>query len=1116
MAESIVSDIIARLLEYLGQSVAEEVASYFGGRANLKELKMTMKMIQARLLDAERRGESKDGVLIKEWLKGLKQLLYRLEDLFQEVSMADKEREQITGGKLTKSLNVLLSRLSPLRINKKVAREAKAVMEGLKAITSDMLSLNLRENFVEEPPRGVNLINMRETHSFVVMKTVIGRDDDKRAITEMILRSDLGDGVAVLPIIGIGGLGKTSLAQLVFNDKQVEQHFELKCWACISDVSSLEEAARKILKSITRDDCSPLSMEQLQSLLRSVFNDKKYLLVLDDIWDDNRERWLGLRDLLCGGKQGSTIIVTTRSRVVAENMGTLVPYELGGLSEDQSWELFRNLAFKDRQEEETNQDVVRIGKDIVKKCANVPLAIRTVAALLHSKDTVEEWEYLKDSELRDGIMSSLKLSYDHLPSHLKKCFAYCSLFPKTGELYKQQLTYLWMAQGLLHGHGHGQCPEDVGHVYFMELLRRSFFQEVLRDEHGDIIGCRMHDLMHDLAQMVAGDECLIVYGSTTHNTSDCYTRHVRFIAGSSWRPPLWLLTANQMRSLHLQTIGLTSSKILNIDEIFSSLRCLRALDLEFVDSPTTSPQIIHKTLPNSIAKLKQLRYVRLVVSSESLPECISELNNLQTLDLRGCYNLRELPRGFSKLTTLRHLSLSTPLKLIDMPRRFSQLTSLQALDVFIVGENNGLDTLSSLDNLAGKLEIHFVKLRGEVLSRSGTVEILNKMKLTHLVLRWFCSSWHQGEEDDDLVVKCMQPPPSLKRMEVFYWNGLRFPSWRMDLLPNLVSLQISDCKQCRHLPPLGQLPQLRFLKLFSLHSLEYIEISAQPFFLCLSELDIRRCLKLISMPQALRLESLILHESNGKLPEHLGCLTMLQELVMYKLSNLEAPLKWIGHLTQLRRLAIEDCPKLTEVAVFPCSLQQLDIRECGSLKGISFSLQCLSLLEELEIECCEELDLWDIIDHVDVDDDDDDVMSISSRNSKISYSSKSSSSYSSISPLMSGCVAWQGLKSLHSLKLVKIKKLGYLPRGLACLTTLEKLCIRLPNLRALPEWIVQLTHLRELFVGPELMTLPQSLRNFTSLQRLTIWNCSELQRRYRCPDDEYWSLVQHIPHFEIC
>ncbi|KAK9689270.1 hypothetical protein RND81_09G047900 [Saponaria officinalis] len=233
--------------------------------------------------------------------------------------------------------------------------------------------------------------------------------------------------VSVISIVGFGGLGKTTLAQLVFNDERVKKHFDLAKWACVREVNDHKEVLGKILKALSDHmSYNDLSREQIQSQIREAVKEKKFLLVLDDIW-------LDLISLLQCGNRGSKIVVTTRSDVVASVVGTVPePYKLGLLTPEESWTLFKLLAFRKGQEE-SNPTLAQIGKEIVGNCGNVPLGIRVVGSLLYSKHTEKEWELFRDAQLSKAklvdlgnIMPVLKLIYDYLPSALKQCFAYCS------------------------------------------------------------------------------------------------------------------------------------------------------------------------------------------------------------------------------------------------------------------------------------------------------------------------------------------------------------------------------------------------------------------------------------------------------------------------------------------------------------------------------------------------------------------------------------------------------------------------------------------------------------------------------------------------------------------
>ncbi|XP_010279023.1 PREDICTED: putative disease resistance protein RGA3 [Nelumbo nucifera] len=229
---------------------------------------------------------------------------------------------------------------------------------------------------------------------------------------------------------------------------------------------------------------------------------------------------LSLKILLTeAGAKGSKILVTTRSRKVAKVMGVVEAYDLGELSEDDCWSLFKQRAFNQQGEKEEKPELVKIGKQIVSKCRGVALAAITLGGLL--LDASEEtWLEIRDSQLweldskhisepeakENFILNTLRLSYFHLPAVLKPCFAYCSLFPKDHVIDKETLIQLWMAQGFII-----QSPqwihksmEGMGEENFRYLLGRCLFQDEQKDEEGNIISCKMHDLVHDLAQSVAG------------------------------------------------------------------------------------------------------------------------------------------------------------------------------------------------------------------------------------------------------------------------------------------------------------------------------------------------------------------------------------------------------------------------------------------------------------------------------------------------------------------------------------------------------------------------------------------------------------------------------------
>ncbi|XP_021768543.1 putative disease resistance protein RGA4 [Chenopodium quinoa] len=315
---------------------------------------------------------------------------------------------------------------------------------------------------------------------------------------------------------------------------------------------------------------------------------------------------------------------------VATTMCTLPPYHLQGLSDEKAWDLFELLAFAPG-EVQKKLNLARVGKEIVRKCVNVPLAIRALGSLLNGKDE-SKWLSIKDTRLANisenqnsiSIMSILKLSYHHLWSPLKNCFAYCALFPKDCRFKKETLIDLWMAEGFIIPTNESQSLEGLAEEYFLVLLQRCFFQETSRNEWGEITSCKMHDLMHELAQQVAGNKCKFIkvgesdYNKRIHHLSFAYR------LASVWKIPSRMQNLKLLRTILLpKQLGDGSTfRKSTCQELISSFRCLRVLDLHHLGVTC---------LPSSIGQLVHLRYLNLSVTPiKALPDSVTELHNLQT------------------------------------------------------------------------------------------------------------------------------------------------------------------------------------------------------------------------------------------------------------------------------------------------------------------------------------------------------------------------------------------------------------------------------------------------------------------------------------------------------
>ncbi|KAL7205915.1 hypothetical protein ACSBR2_018765 [Camellia fascicularis] len=259
---------------------------------------------------------------------------------------------------------------------------------------------------------------------------------------------------------------------------------------------------------VTSQTCSFNNLDQAQVQLQKALAGRKFLIVLDDVWNKKYSDWNVLKKPFSDGVQGSKVVVTTRNRDVARMMGAVELHDIEVLSDEDCWSLFAQHAIENRSIDE-NPNLVSIGKKIVGKCGGLPLVAKTLGGLLRCKERDEEWVNVLRSKIWDlphqesDILPALRLSYHDLPSHLKQCFAYCSIIPNDYEFQEEELVLLWMAEGFIQQQREKQM-KDVGGEYFRELLSRCFFQPSSTGKSSKFV---MHNLINDLAQVVARETC---------------------------------------------------------------------------------------------------------------------------------------------------------------------------------------------------------------------------------------------------------------------------------------------------------------------------------------------------------------------------------------------------------------------------------------------------------------------------------------------------------------------------------------------------------------------------------------------------------------------------------
>ncbi|XP_035541703.1 putative disease resistance protein RGA1 [Juglans regia] len=629
----------------------------------------------------------------------------------------------------------------------------------------------------------------------------------------------------------MGGIGKTTLAQLVYNDKQVKNFFDLKAWACVSEDFDVAIVTKTILQSITSsENCDGKDLDWLQVKLKEQLYGKRFLVILDDVWNEKYNDWILLRTPFEAGAPGSSIIVTTRNRGVSSLMGTIKvePFQLEVLPTDACLSIFSQHAL-DAKDFSAHPDLKDIGEEIVRKCKGLPLAVKTVGGLLRSTQDRNEWDKVLKSKIwdipeeRSGIAPALMLSYHNLPSHLKRCFAYCSILPKDYEFREKEVVLLWMAEGLIHPRQDEEEMEDLGSEYFRNLLSRSFFQQSSRYDKTRFF---MHDLINDLAQSVAGETCFRMedrVGGSWHENLPIKARHSSYL-GSQYDVAKKfgvfskLISLRTFLPLMLPYLGCCYLARHVQCELVPTIRCLRVLS--FNGYRITE-------LSDSISDLKHLRYLNLSHTQiSSLPESIATLYNLQTLLLEMCLHLKKLPSMLCNLVNLRHLNIVGANRLEGMPMQIGKLTCLQTLTNLIVGKDNcsGVKELGRLKHLKGELNISRLE---SVIEPKDTkdAELTKKIKISALSLEWSSDIDELKDRTSELeVLNGLQPHGTLTELGIIDYGGTEFPIWLKPApsFPHMVSLKIRNCRKCTLLPPLGQLPSLKTLSISGMDSVKSV------------------------------------------------------------------------------------------------------------------------------------------------------------------------------------------------------------------------------------------------------------------------------------------------------
>ncbi|KAK9682863.1 hypothetical protein RND81_10G102100 [Saponaria officinalis] len=850
--------------------------------------------------------------------------------------------------------------------------------------------------------------------------------------------------------IGIGGkagIGKTMLAQLIFDDIDVCKAYDYRHWLNCNDDNISEF----------------LFSSQAQRSLHRRERNHRALVVLDR-WTYNLNQVVpALWSIASRVTHSIKIIVTAVDLNLLFDDSPYKPksFHLSeGLTKEESWALFESLAFSSETTISTEERTRIINSEIISplinKCSYNPCVINTIASILSTKTTLEEWKHFLDvvlpslPKIIETITSVFNLvAFKRLPFLMKRCLLFCSLFPTDYEFNKVDLN-LWLAREFKFKNS-SEDTVDVelsGDEYLRKLHTMGYFIEVGKIEDG-ILSYKMSVFGYEFVKFVAKldySEYQSVGTSAPHVDPDTI-RHVSIIVDdASWHAPSWLSAAKNLRSFIF--FGKSCEHVTGIDNVITSLNYLQILSINMLNC---------EHFLSYVEDLELLRSFSVRIATPNLLlEFVTRMPNLSVFDLRNSNAYIILAEEFQqKLQSLRHLYLRCN-ELDKMAIKCGELVSLSKSNVFIMGQ---------IDSLLDYNYIHEDRMTNSLISDDILENIINSSNKS---LIWTSPS----HRDDDIVVKALQAPVTLESLSIRYWKGLTFPQFL-----DVVSIQIADSHECECISPFVTLPKLKSLKLRNLGALKYIQKlgdeaheatvvhfpNLETLMLAnlpklevwtgyfgvgsssnhqkiprLMKLEISNT-KLILLPTIETLESLEVNDISLKLLEELvseGSSSMWR-MKMLNISRIRGLNSLSIDLRVLESLTIRQCHELTTLLVAENPiLKVLEIHECSNFKDPSRALAQMTQLEKLEIHGCQEIDLHN------------------------------------------NTITWSSFNNLRHLKLVNLSKLESLPSGLGCLTALETMWICwVYNLRELPEWIGSYKHRQRLVVRncPSLNRIPESL-----------------------------------------
>ncbi|XP_052311532.1 disease resistance protein RPM1-like isoform X2 [Populus trichocarpa] len=888
--------VVTFLLTKLGDFLAERGKQLAGVQGEAEYISDELEFMTAflRLADAIEDGDP----VLKCLIKKVRDAAYDTEDALDNFSLS---LASDTGHGFFSCFRKISRSIKDARARSRIASKIQSIKSRVVSISESHRRYCNKNNIMIQGSSSINIPRLGCQKDALLLEEadLVGIEKPKKQMIEWLLGSK--SGREVISVVGMGGLGKSTLVKKVYDDSDVKKHFKFRAWITVSQSFKREDLLKDMIQQLFRVHRKPdpkgvdnMNYNKLRSVIHEFLRQKKYLIVLDDVW--HTSAWRAFQHALPNNICGSRILVTTRNTEVASTSCMDSPdkvYPLNPLSQEESWTLFCKKIFQDNPRP---PHLKNVSETILGRCEGLPLAIVAISGVLATKDKskTDEWEMVHLSlgvglEENDMLMSArkiLSLSYNDLPYYLKSCLLYFSIFPVGNRIKRMRLIRLWIAEGFVKGK-EGMTVEEVAQDYLNELMKRSLVQVVKATSDGRVKTCRVHDLLREIMITKAKDQDFVAIAK---EEGTIWPEKVRRVSMHNVMPSKQQRhVASRFRSLLTFWVADCSYES-PVHNLFSGrLRLLHVLDLE--GAPL-------KEFPNEVVSLFLLKYLSLRNTRVSfIPSSISKLKNLETLDLKHA-QVSVLPAEIRKLRKLCYLLVyryeidsddRIPAKYgFKAPAHIGGLQSIQKL--CFVEAHQGRNLMLELGRLKQLRRLGIVKLK----KKHGKALCSSIERLTNLRALSLTSITESEIIDLDYLAS---PPQFLQRL---YLAGRmeKFPDW-ISSLDSLVKLVLKWSK-------LSEDPLLSLQYLPNLVHLEFVQVYNGEI-LCFQAKGFQR-LKFLGLNKLDRLRIIIVER---------GAMPSLEKMIVQSCKSLRRVPSGIEHLSTLKVLEFFNMPKELVMTLHP-------------------------------------------------------------------------------------------------------------------------------------------------------------------------------------------------------